>query len=278
MKQVSLNIKVMYSEMSKSEKRIADFIMENPKRITALSIVELSEQCGCSEATVVRFAKRLGLAGYQELRISLASEGETLPISSSIRKDDAPEDIYKKICSDIYLSLEKTGRSLDAGNLRRACEAIAGAQRIVVFGLGNSASVAMDASHKLLRAGLHAVAYTDNHMQVIAASHLTEKDAAIGISHSGASRDTVDALKLAKQHGAVTVAITGSEKAPLLRYTDIPLFTSADETEYSILALNSRIAQLAIVDVLYHYIVLNRSETALESIKETERSLLMKRI
>ncbi|MGN0183195.1 MAG: MurR/RpiR family transcriptional regulator [Candidatus Ornithomonoglobus sp.] len=152
-----------------------------------------------------------------------------------------------------------------------------GADKIVIFGLGNSASVAMDASHKFLRAGLNAVAYSDNHMQVIAASHLTSSDAAIAVSHSGSSKDIVEALKIAKEHGAATIAITNNDKSPVLKHSDIVLSTSSDKTQYNILALNSRIVQLAIIDALYFYIVYNRSAQALESIKETEHSLLSKK-
>ena len=277
MEKISLQIRLMYSEMSKSEKQIADWIGENPGQIISLSIVELAEKCQCSEATIVRFAKRLGLSGYQELKISLASEGQGSPINSSITDADTPFDVYGKICSDIYLSLEKTKKSLNPDFLEKACSAISNARRIVVFGLGNSAAIATDAAHKFLRAGLNCVAYSDNHMQVIAASHLSEGDVALAISHSGSSKDIVEALKIAKEHGAVTVCITNGGKSPMLKFTDIPLFTSADETQYNILALNSRLVQLAIIDVIYHYIVLNKSDKAIESIKETERALMSKK-
>ena len=277
MEKISLKIRLMYSEMSKSEKQIADWISENPGQIISLSIVELAEKCKCSEATIVRFAKRLGLSGYQELKISVASEGEGSPINSNITDTDTPSDIYAKVCSDIYLCLEKTKKSLNPDFLEKACSAISNANKIVTFGLGNSAAIATDAAHKFLRAGLNCVAYSDNHMQVIAASHLSEGDVAFAISHSGSSKDIVEALKIAKEHGAVTVAITNNGKSSILKYTDIPLFTSADETQYNILALNSRLVQLAIIDVIYHYIVLNRSDKALESIKETERALMSKK-
>ncbi len=277
MDKVSLNIKMLYGEMGKAEKQIADWIFENPGKIISLSIVDLAEKCKCSEATIVRFSKRLGLSGYQELKISLAAEGGGSPISTGISAEDTPFEMYQKICEDIYLSFEKTKKSLDSASLAAACEKILSANKIVLFGLGNSASVATDASHKFLRAGLNAVAYSDNHMQVIAASHLEKNDVAIGISHSGSSKDIVDALRLAKAQGATTIAITNSGKSPILKVTDIPLFTSADETEYTILGLSSRLVQLAIINVLYHYIVLNRSEKAVQSIKETEHALMTKK-
>ena len=103
---------MLYNEMGKAEKQIADWIMENPGKIISLSIIELAEQCKCGEATIVRFSKRLGLSGYQELKISLASEGGSSYVSSNIKNDDSAYDIYTKVCNDIYMSLEKTKKSL----------------------------------------------------------------------------------------------------------------------------------------------------------------------
>ena len=277
MEKTTLNIRLLYNEMGKAEKQIADWIEQNPGKIISMSIVELAEQCKCSEATIVRFSKRLGLSGYQELKISLASEGGSSYVSTNIKDDDSAYDIYTKVCNDIYMSLENTKKSLKPESIALAAEKICKAKKIVIFGLGNSASVAIDASHKFLRAGLSAVAYTDNHMQVIAASHLTDGDIAIAISHSGSSRDIVEALKIAKDHGAATIAITNSGKSPILKQADIVLSTTADETRYNILALNSRIVQLAIIDSLYFYVVNNQSESTISSFKETEHSLLTKK-
>ena len=277
MDRISLQIKLLYSKMGKAEKRIADWIFENPGKIISLSIVELAEQCGCGEATIVRFAKRLKLNGFQELKYSLAAENGGSPASTNITESDSAFEIYQKVCNDIYLSLEKTKSSLKEELIGEAAEKICKAEKIVVFGLGNSSAIAMDASHKFLRAGLNAIAYTDNHMQMIAASHLGENDIAIGISHSGSSKDIVEALKVAKEHNATTITITNSGKSPILKQSDIVLATASEETQYSILALNSRIAQLAIIDTLYFYIVYHRSKDALKSIQETEHSLLTKK-
>jgi len=277
MDRISLQIKLLYDKMGNAEKRIADWIFENPGKIISLSIVELAEQCKCGEATIVRFAKRLQLNGFQELKFSLAAENGGSPASTHITENDSAFEIYQKVCNDIYLSLEKTKSSLKENLLGEAAEKICTANKIVIFGLGNSSAIAIDASHKFMRAGLNAISYTDNHMQVIAASHLKENDVAIGISHSGSSKDVVEALKIAKEHNATTIAITNSGKSPILRQSDIVLSTASEETQYNILALNSRIAQLAIIDTLYFYIVYNHSKNALMSIQETERSLLTKK-
>ena len=277
MDRITLRIKLLYDKMGKAEKRIADWIFKNPKKIISLSIIELAEQCDCGEATIVRFSKRLGLNGYQELKFFLAAEDGGSLVSTHITAEDSPYQIYQKVCNDIYLSLEKTKESLNEDALLEAAKKICSAGKIVIFGLGNSAPIAIDAGHKFMRAGLNVNSYTDNHMQVIAASHLEKGDIALGISHSGSSKDIVEALKIARDHGATTIAITNRGKSPILKQSDIILSTASEETKYNVLALNSRIAQLAIIDTLHFYIVFSRSNDALESIKETEYSLLTKK-
>ena len=277
MNRTSLQIKVLYNDMGKAEKKVADCLLAHPGEILPLSIVELAERCHSSEATIVRFAKRLGFSGYQGLKISLAQESRKTTISATIHRDDDCDTIFEKVCNDIYLSLEKTKKVMDGAQLKRAAECLHSAKKIVIFGLGNSAAIAMDAGHKFLRAGCNAVAYTDNHMQAIAAAHLTAGDVAIGISHSGSSRDIVDALKLAKEHGAATICITSYGKSPITKQSDIVLFTDADETKYSILALNSRIAQLAMIDALYFYLVYHLDEQFKNSLQDTEHALLSKK-
>ena len=277
MNKTTLNIKVIYESLGKAEKRVADWIMENPGDILPLSIVELAEKCDSSEATIVRFAKKLGFSGYQELKISLAQENRSTIVNANMSASDGAFDIYEKVCNDIYCSLERTKKVLDKDALEKTSQAIRSAGKIIILGLGNSAAIALDASHKLLRAGYNAVAYTDNHMQVIAASHLNPGDVAIGISHSGSSKDVIEALQIAKDHGATTVCITNKGKSPIQKHSDYVLHTESDETQYNILALNSRIAQLSIVDALYYHIVYQQSEKSLNSIHDTEISLKTKK-
>ena len=276
MNKTTLKIKMLYDKMGGAERKIADWIAENPKGLIPLSITELAESCGCSEATIVRFAKRLGLCGYQELKISLAREEGTADLTNGIKPGDSCFEIFEKVSNDIYCALEMTKKSLDRDALERAAEKILNAEQIMLYGLGNSASVAIDFQHKLLRTGCRAVAFSDNHMQVISASHLTGRDVAVGISHSGSSRDIIDALAAARECGATTVSISNKGKSPIVKVSDIALFTASNETEYTILGLNSRIAQLAIVNSIYYYIV-NRKAVSSKAVELTERALQSKK-
>ena len=272
-----LNIKIHYDTFTKSEKKIADFLMKNPNSILPLHITELANSCGASQATIVRFARRLGFEGYQQLKIAIAQDTSRHPINENISQNDQAGEIFQKVCTDIYCSLEKTKNAIDFDSLEKCCNAILSADNIIVCGLGNSASVALDASHKIFRLGLNAHAYTDNHMQAIATAHTTKNSVVIGISHSGSSRDIVQALQMAKRNGATTIAITNFGKSPIDKVADIILHTVSDETNYRILGLSSRISQLAIIDTIYSVLVC-RIDNINERISQTELALQPKKV
>ncbi len=279
MKSILLNIRSTYNNLGPGEKRIADSIINDPKMLLPLSITEFATAIGCGDATVVRFAKRLGVGGYQGLKLAIAQEISTLSNEKAqISADDSCYDMFVKRINDIKIALENTASVLDEKALESAARAIMKAERIVIFGLGNSASIATDAQHKFLRVGLNASACTDNHLQAIIASHLNDKCVAIGISHSGQSTDIIQALKLAKLNGAQTICITNHADSPIISVSDIPLFTKSAETKHSILAMSSRIAQLTIFDAIYTYIIANSDSQAVQAIQNTESALKDKKL
>ena len=194
MESVLLLIKHLYHEMGPAEKKIADQLVNNSKEIVGMSISDLAICCECGEATIVRFARRLGLGGYQELKIRIAAEmGASSSIEKEIQREDSCFQIFQKRCFAISDALSKTESVLEPEKLDQVAHLIMNATRTVIFGLGNSASIAQDAAHKLIRLGLDAQSCSDNHLQAIIASHLRRGSVAIGISHSGASKDPVDA-------------------------------------------------------------------------------------
>ena len=266
------------SSMGPAEKKIAEYLIMHTGEIIDLSISELARHCGCGDATVVRFSRRLGLEGYQELKLRIAAElNASSSISAEIKTGDSCFEIFQKRALSISESLRNTETVLDDKALEKATEVISHANNIVIFGLGNSASIALDAAHKFIRLGLSAQACSDNHMQAIIASHLKRGSVAIGISHSGSSKDIVEAMQISKACGATTISITNYGSSPLVDASDISLFTKSDETKHSILALSSRIAQLAIIDSIYTHIVLNSNKSARQAIYNTEIALQHKK-
>ena len=278
MKSIILNIRSKYDEMGRGERKIADLILADPHAVLPLTITQFSELAECGTATLVRFSKRLGLNGYQELKIAIAQEISTLSNEKeSIAPYDSCYSMFTKRLRDIQVALQKTRLVLSPSAMDAAAKKIMNAKRIVIFGLGNSAAIAHDAQHKFLRVGLNATACSDNHLQSIIASHLDTDCVAIGISHSGKSVDIVQALRLARISGASTICVTNYETSPITEVSDICLFTQSEETQHSILAMSSHIAQLTIFDAIYTYIVANTNSGAIEAILNTETALKEKK-
>ena len=278
MESVIHKIRFLQNEMGPGEKKIADFLLQNTQYVISASISDFAEKCGCGDATVVRFARRLGFDGYQSLKIGIASEiSSASAISEEITEKDNCFDIFKKRINDISVALQNTETVLDEKQLEATAQAIMNSKRIIVFGLGNSAAIAQDAAHKFLRLGFNAQACCDNHMQAIIATHLDRNSVAIGISHSGSSKDIVDALQLSKIGGATTICITNYGNSPIVKACDYKLFTRAKETQHSILAMSSRIAQLTILDSIYTYIVVNSDKQVTQENYNTELALQNKK-
>lgn len=272
-----LQAQLLYNDMGNAEKRVADWLFSHSGEVLPYSITDLASKCESSEATIVRFSKRLGCAGYQDLKLNLAKEHDKKVITPTITGDDDTYAIFEKVCNDAYMSLERTKKTLSPEAMTKAATAISEARRVVCIGLGASAAVAEDASNKFLRAGCNSSSYTDTHMQAVAVSQLRRGDCLIGISRSGSSKDIVEAMKAARAHGAFTVSITSRERSPIARQSDVILLTDTEETRHSSLGLCSHLSRLVVIDALCYKIVYQNEERA-ESIGESEAELVSKRI
>ena len=277
MNRTLLQEQLLYNDMGKSEKRVADWLFSHSGEILPYSISDLASMCESSEATIVRFSKRLGCAGYQDLKIALAREHDKKVIAPTITAEDDCFSIFEKVCNDAYMSLERTKKTLSPEAMSAAVRAIAESGRVVLIGLGTSAQVAEEASNKLVRAGYNSVAYADTHMQAIAVSQLKHGDTVIGISQSGASKDIVESMKVAKSRGARTIAITSRERSPVARLSEIVLLTDTEETRHSTLGLNSHLARLVVIDALCYKLVYENAEHA-QALGKGEAELKAKRI
>jgi DNA-binding MurR/RpiR family transcriptional regulator len=159
---------------------------------------------------------------------------------------------------------------------KRAVQVLHKARQIAVFGVANSAVVADDIVVKLARLGLICSSYADAHRQLIAASNLAEGDVAIGVSHSGYTIDTVDALTVARKNGAVTICISNQFTSPIIDVSDIQLLTAAHEASFISETMVSRISQLVIVDMLYSGIILQDYEYYTQKITKINGNTLGK--
>lgn len=266
-----INIRSSYTKMSKTEKKIADYLLQNSHH-APLTITELSEKTGSSEATIVRFAKRIGCDGYQELKILLAQEDNHV-VNRSIEDGDQPQQIYRKLSDDVYSTLLKAHKNNGDSAFDEACTLIQKAKYILIFGVGNSYAVAFDMNHKLLRLGLKSSAVGDSYLMLIDATASDKSALVVGISHSGCTRDVVDACTIAKKNGSKVIALTSDGKSPLAKVADLILLSESDELSYRLLGLTSRYAQLAIIDTIYTTIAM-RNRKMQENVEKIESIVL----
>ena len=204
-----LHIRGVFPTLRPAEQRVAREILKNPEEAVHLSITELGRRAEVSDATVVKFCKRLGYKGFQEFKILLAQDVATKPepIYGEIEPGDDAAAVRDKIFQSNIQALQDTAQTLSEESLAEAVQALVAASEIHFYGLGASGLVAQDAEQKFARIGLPARSFVDAHMQLTRAALLKPGDVAVGISYSGETIEVAQAIALAKESGAVTSAI-----------------------------------------------------------------------
>lgn len=261
--------------LTAGEKKIGDYVLRYPEEVVKLSITELAEACGVSDATIFRFCRKVGTEGYQDFKIALA-KGSVSP-DSLVYADVIPEDplltMAEKIVKANVKALRDTLKVLDAEALERVLNAILSANRVQIYAIGGSGVAARELQFKLMQLGINANAFIDSQMQFISASLLTDRDVGIAISHSGTKRHTVEALKLARASGATTICITSHMASPVAEVADIKLYTSAWESLVHDDSPSVRNAQLALIDVIYEGIKIRAPQRARVSLSKANEAI-----
>jgi DNA-binding MurR/RpiR family transcriptional regulator len=263
--------------LSSSEARVAEAIIADPSIVVDLTITDLAQHCGTSLSTVARFCQTLGYSGYREFRMEVASaisreaaERDRFGLADSdINPDDSAAEVVAKLAFHEVLAIEQTAEGLDVEVLDRVVDAIAAAGHVDLYGFGASGLTAQDLQQKLARIGISAFCSVDVHLALVSAALRKPGDVAIGISHSGLTTETIHALTVAGEAGAMTVAITNSPESPIADAADSVLTTQARESTYRIGAMSSRIAQLALVDFLFVRVAQRRHQEVAEPLRRT---------
>lgn len=268
-----------HRSLFKTGQKVADYILAEPQQVIHASVTELAEAADVSEASVVRLCQHMGYRGFQDMKVSLARDlvEPTKFIHEDVKPGDDIGAVVQKVFQSDINALSETLRVLDTAELQRATNLILGAKRVEFYGIGSAGPVAVDAYYRMLRIGINAVVCIDSHMQAVSASLAGPEVVIVTISHSGSTKETVDAMRLAHQAGAHTVCITNYAKSPITAFADVILYTAAAETMFRTEAMTSRIAELSIVDALYVCVALARFQESLSNIEKTAAALAVKR-
>jgi DNA-binding MurR/RpiR family transcriptional regulator len=256
---VTTLIRTELPRLAGSLRKVGELILADPAAIAHCSAAELGRRTGTSQATVTRFCRAIGLDSYQHLLIELAQERGrsessnwgTAEIGPDISPDDSLERVVAVVGQADLRAVQQTVERIDLTSLERAAQAATRARRIDVYGVGGSGAVALETEVRLFRIGCTARAWTEVHAAATSAALLTPADFAIGISHSGSTRETTEPFELAKARGATTLAITADPRSPLARAADIRLISSSAETSFRTGSISARHSVLVLIDCLY---------------------------
>lgn len=239
------------ADLSRSERRVADFVLENPGEVIHMSISSLAEQVGVSQPTVLRFVRSIGLQRYPDLKLLTGQSivSGTPYVHSKVDPDDGLDQVVAKVLDSSILVLNELRRTLDRVQLDKALDVLAAAPRIDCFGTGAASILAIEAQQKLMRFGIPVVSYGDTHLQRLAAASLRPGDVALCFSHTGQVRDTVEMARKAGEQGATVICFTRPD-TELARNCAILLAIDAHEDTEIYSPMTSRVAHAALIDIV----------------------------
>ncbi len=245
-------VQTRLAQLRPAEVRVAQVLLAHPDQFFQWSVTEVAERAKVSEATVIRFAKLLGFSGFQALKITLAQEQAT--IDHGVLEVDPGDDwasallkmhTYYQQATEATLGVAKQPR------FRAVLDLLRHSTRTVTLGVGTSGLAAQVLSYKLGRAGFRVSHDMDGHFQSLAAASCRPGDVAVAFSVSGSTRDTTDALTLAKEAGAATVAVTHFVRSPLARLADHVLLSQGFDSPVVSGSVLAHVSQLILIDALY---------------------------
>jgi DNA-binding MurR/RpiR family transcriptional regulator len=255
---------------TKSEIKIYEYIRDNTQQVLYHSLTELSEASGAAEATVLRFFRKLGFKGFQDFKFLLAQE--TLLTAQK----DSHETIIKKVRNNMIQAINESSEIICLEDLQAGIDMINQSDDVVVFGIGPSGIAGLDMQNRLMRIGKHASVVTDPHFQIMRASYMMENTVVIAISHTGSTKDIVDAVEIAKGNKAKVIALTSYVKSPLTRFADLVLLSSAKESPLDSGSLVSKISQLYLIDLLCTGLAMQNFENSKSINMKTSKNLSSK--
>lgn len=272
-------IRMRLPELTDKERVIVHYLLAKGSEINALTIAEVAQAHEVSEALIVKLSKKLGYNGFRELRDKIHRYSQ-LPVSDlyqEIDPDDSPAVIVQKIFRTAIQALEETIAILNINDFARAVDILIDARQRDFYGVGGSATIIKDASHKFLRIGVRTNVCDDAHLMMMSASLLDARDAVLVVSHSGQTTAVLEAARLARNNGARIIALTNYPNSALAGIADVVLLSTARGSALMSENAAARIAQLNIIDALFVCVAQRDMQQAEGNLEKTMSSVQQKR-
>ncbi|RMB72373.1 MurR/RpiR family transcriptional regulator [Rhodococcus sp. SBT000017] len=246
--------------LSPAEQRVSRQVLSHPEDVLELSVTELAARSDTSVGTVMRFCTRLGLRGYQDLKLNLARTviSVTDSLAAEVHADDTDDVVLAKVLASSATAISHASDLIDSTALTAIVDSLVTARRVAFAAVGTSAPLAADISYRLTTIGVDATFTPDPHVQHVTARMLGPGDVCFAISHTGSTQETLAVMRTAAQTGATTAALTSFTSSPLTDIVDHRLVAGSRETSYRIESMTSRLVHLAVLDAIHVALVLRR--------------------
>lgn len=275
-----VRIQSIYGVLKSAEKRAADAILQNPEFIASSSIVDVAKIAQCSDATLVRLARKLGYGGYPELKSSLlySSSNEDETFYEALLPTDDSSVIVDKVFNAAKQALSDTQELMKGCDYKKALSLITSAETLVFVGAGDAYIIAYSAYLKFSRCGFNARCSQDFDVQLVEASKLTENDVLIIITHSGNTQTLIEVAKCAKLKHAKIIAITTYPLSQTAKIADVVLLTASFSPNIYNEIMAKRIPELSVIEALYINAVLKSDKKYQETLQQSNAALLINKI
>ena len=250
-------ITVLYDQLFDAEKKIAKFILNNPKQVVDMTVSELAEISDVSIASVSRFCRKVGLKGFAQLKISLAQElvdtHKSGEVSNDISVDNIPQSL-QNILANKVTELKQTVNLINTDEFREILEGIRDASRVQVIAVGNTIPVAIDAAFKFNELGIPTTAGTIWETQLSYSFTLGKGDVLIAISNSGESDKVLEAVKIANNNKAMTIGITNSPHSAIGEEVQYHITTATREKLFLDEFCFSRVSASTVIEIIFLFL------------------------
>ncbi|WP_086984426.1 MurR/RpiR family transcriptional regulator [Vibrio aphrogenes] len=256
---------------SKSERKVAEVIIEAPQTAIHSSIATLAKIADVSEPTVNRFCRRLDTKGFPDFKLHLAQSlaNGTPYVNRNVEESDGPDAYTHKIFESTMACLDVAKNSIDPFQINRSVDLLTQAKRISFFGLGASSAVAKDAQNKFIRFNIPIMNFDDIVMQRMSCINSTENDVVVLISHTGRTKSLVEIAYLARENGATVIAVTAKD-SPLEQASDLAITLDVPEDTDVYMPMASRVVQMVVIDVLATGFTLRRGSGFRDNLKRVK--------
>lgn len=252
------SITAQYHSLTRSGKKLADYIFAHTGEAQYFSISTLAENSGVSEASITRFCHGLGLAGYNDFKLALAKTdhvtdmGELSDSPQGIASEDSLNTIFQKIHKASVLSLNETLELLNEDAINKAVDLLVQADRVFCFGNGGSMVMAMEAWARFSTATSRFVHVLDSHMQIMNTALATSRDVLLVFSYSGSTKDMEDTLQIAREHGVSIILVTHYPNSRAAQFADVVLLCGYNEGPLQSGSIPAKVGQLLLIDCLFY--------------------------